>query len=552
MHGWLRLFGAACAACALLSALPTRALAGAEEQSIMMDDDQLIYVSPSHAAQELEQMAALGVDQIKVSMVWGLVAPDPNSTTKPNFDATDPAAYPAGVWDRYDTVVRLATELGMSVYFQLTAPPPRWAVALHPQNQPYRWHPSVQNPNAHEFGQFVEAVGRRYSGTYNADPPPGDPPPNEIKIPGLPPIVLPPGPSHQTRQPIILPRVSTWGIWNEPNEGTWLNPQYKVLAHHRIQVQAPLLYRRLIDNAYGGLAASGHGRDTILIGETASGGITRPIALIRGLYCVGGGDRPLRGSSAAALGCPVDGSRSEFVAQHPGVFAIGGYAHHPYSFDQPPNRPFFLPGSITLYNLRRLEAELNHIFALDGHFWPGGVPLYLTEWGYKSNPPNPFIHTSLAQQATWLNQGEYMSWQDPYVHALAQFELVDAPPLNGYPPGSRSYWSTFQSGLIMTSGQIKPSYDAYRLPIWVPHPRHGSHVTVWGQLRPANHATLQYAVIEFEPRGQSSWQQLSEVQTSSPQGFLLTQVAVPSKGQLRLAWLDHVGALEYSRAVAIS
>ena len=109
----------------------------------------------------LEQIASLGIDKVKVSMVWGLVAPDPTSTTKPQFDATDPAAYPPGAWDRYDTVVRLAPGLGISVYFQLTAPPPAWAVTTHPKPQPYRWHPDVQNPNPTEFGQFVEAVGRR-------------------------------------------------------------------------------------------------------------------------------------------------------------------------------------------------------------------------------------------------------------------------------------------------------------------------------------------------------------------------------------------------------
>src|SRR5580700_7781753 len=117
---------AAAAACAFACALPGYAFASTDETSIMMDDNQLIYASPDHVAQELEQMASLGIDQVKVSMVWGLVSPDPFSTTRPNFDATNPADYPPGAWDRYDTVVRLANELGMSVYFQLTAPPPDW------------------------------------------------------------------------------------------------------------------------------------------------------------------------------------------------------------------------------------------------------------------------------------------------------------------------------------------------------------------------------------------------------------------------------------------
>jgi hypothetical protein len=560
---------AAAAVFAFACAVPAHALASADETSIIMDDTQLIYASPDHVAQELEQMASLGIDQVKVSMVWGLVSPDPFSTTRPNFDATNPADYPPGAWDRYDTVVRLANELGMSVYFQLTAPPPDWAVPAHPKAQPYRWHPSVQDPNPKEFGQFVEAVGRRYSGTYVANPPPDDPPPNVLTIPigglpvttklGLPSglsVRLPkaligtPG-SSETYQPDVIPRVSEWGIWNEPNLGTWLNPQYIRRRHHRIQLVAPLLYRQLVDNAWNGLVASGHQNDTILIGETASGGIEEPLELLKALYCVNRSNRPLTGSSASALGCPVNGSRSTFVAEHPGLFRFTGYAHHPYSFDRPPTRPE-PDGQITLANLNTLENELNRLLTLDGQGRPGGVPIYLTEFGYKSNPPNPFVKTSLTQQATWLNEGEYMSWQYPYVRALAQFLLVDNPPKAGNPPGTLSYWSTFQSGLIMLNGRLKPAYAAYRLPIWVPNPRHGPRVTVWGQLRPADHSALQYGIIEFQRKGSATWQQLTEVETASAQGFLLSHVAVPSAGSLRLAWLDQAGVVEYSRTVPIT
>ena len=46
----------------------------------------------------LDQLKALGVDRVHVSLPWGSIAPDPQSHTRPTFDATDPAAYPAGVW----------------------------------------------------------------------------------------------------------------------------------------------------------------------------------------------------------------------------------------------------------------------------------------------------------------------------------------------------------------------------------------------------------------------------------------------------------------------
>ena len=243
-----------------------------------------------------------------------------------------------------------------------------------------------------------------------------------------------------------LPRVNYWGIWNEPNEGAWLNPQWRTVGRGGRVLIAPLLYRQLVDAAYSAFRATGHAHDTILIGETASRGWIYPIQFVDALYCVNSHNRPLVGTAATNLGCPRSGSRSQFAARNPGLFA-SEYAHHPYSFDTPPNR-IVSPGLITLANLGVLERTLNGIFATYGKHPRGGVPMYLTEWGYKSNPPNPFVKTSLTQQATWLNQGEYMTWKDRYVRALDQFLLVDDKPRAGARKGSLSYWSTFQSGLL--------------------------------------------------------------------------------------------------------
>jgi hypothetical protein len=349
-----------------------------------------------------------------------------------------------------------------------------------------------------------------------------------------------------------IPRVSTWGIWNEPNEGTWLNPQYKVVARHRHVLVAPMLYRGLVDAAWTALAAGGHGSDLILIGETASGGTTRPVPFVRALYCVGSSDRPLQGAAATAIGCPASGDPATFASDHPGLFDGVGYAHHPYSFDVPPSHHYKLSKYVTLANLPTFENDLNSIFTAYGKLPSGGVPMYDTEWGYKTNPPDPYVRTSLAQQATWLNEGEYMSYNLPYVHSDAQFLLYDDHPRQGARVGSRSYWSTFQTGLLTTAGNPKPAYTAYRIPIWLPRARHGPRVTIWGQLRPANHASTQFAVIEYERRGTNSWRQLRELQTANPQGYLVAHVGIPAAGQVRLDWLDPVtGNLEYSRPVNV-
>jgi hypothetical protein len=544
-QGWFKGLALAAAAVGCLAGMPARALASDTEQSILMDDNRLIYTSPDSVEQNLEQIAALGFDRVKVSVVWSLVAPSPNSAHKPDFDATDPNAYPADAWTRYDLVDQLAHRLGLGVYFQLTAPAPRWAIVPGASHHDHDWS---HEPNAREFGEFAEAVGRRYSGTFV--------PPTATAAP-TPVISLPLGVSISGQQQPSgfpssqpLPAVTWWGIWNEPNFHAWLSPQVHYF-HGRLHDFSPYMDRRLTDAGYAGLVASGHAHDTILIAEIASGGTVRPLRFVRDLYCLDSGYRPLRGLAAVALGCPTSGSRAAFVAAHPALFHATGFAHHPYSFDHAPNTPFAgNPTVITLANLGQLERTLDR--SLQAYGRPGGMPFYLTEWGYKTDPPNPFSHTTLTEQADWLNEGEYMTWQDPRIRALAQFLLYDDTPRQGAIPGTLSYWSTFQSGLYYHDGRPKPALTAFRIPIWLPRAVHGPRVTVWGQVRPAVHTELQYAVLEYRSSTRAAWSTLAELQTGNPEGYLVTHVRIPARGMVRLDWLDPAtGAVEYSRTVVV-
>ncbi|MDQ6605006.1 MAG: hypothetical protein M3Z06_00490, partial [Actinomycetota bacterium] len=375
--------------------------------------------------------------------------------------------------------------------------------------------------------------------------------------------------------PAPLPRVDYWEIWNEPNEAGWLTPQWRrgpklrIVRHHKSRhgkapinwiEQSPVVYRGLLDRAWSALSATGHSGDTILVGDTsAKGSVSHgilpampPMIFLRALYCVGSSYRPLTGSRAAALACPTTGQPGAFGARHPALIQASGYADHPYSFTLAPNVRSTDPSWATLADLPHLERALQRIYASYSVPTPSGVPLYLTEYGYKSNPPNPFVRTSEAQQAAYINQGEYMAWNDPYVRALAQFELVDAGPQTGEPVGTAAYWGTFQTGLISLGGLPKPSYFSYRIPIWLPRPHTGPRVTLWGQLRPADHAGLQTATVEYEPAGTSAFTPIRQVQTGSPQGFLVTHLALSKPGLLRLAWIDPAtGQVFHSRLVPV-
>ncbi|HEY1592682.1 MAG TPA: hypothetical protein VGF81_12880 [Solirubrobacteraceae bacterium] len=551
MSRWRKVLAAVGLVVVMACALPSHAFASSTQQTSLLDDDQLIYVPTQHMLQTLTTLHTLGVDTVKVSLVWQLIAPNANSTKRPaNFDATNPADYPPGAWSRWDTLVDVAHELGMNVYFLVIGPAPLWAVPAGNRNAGQG--PAVGwMPNPRDYQNFVEAAGTRYSGTYDFS---AQAPASSSGTSIIPGVTIPGTTATTASSPHTSPppaRVSQWGIWNEPNERSWMNPWYRKGPHHRQILLQPSDYRSLVDAGYNGLSASGHATDTILVGETANRGIMSPVPFMQALYCVRSNDRPLRGKAATAFACPTKGPTSSFVSQHPGLFKTG-YAHHPYGFEAAPNRRDPSKGYVTLYNIPAFERTLNRIFSSYGSSRPGGVPLYLTEWGFKTNPPNPFIHTTLAQQAAWVNQGEYMMWRWPYVKAYTQFLLVDSPPKPHTKKGSALYWSTFQTGLEFQNGTAKPSFAAFQVPIWLPTAKHGSNRAVWGQFRPAVHTTTQYGLIDFQRRGSSTWKQLAAVQTDSAEGFVYTHVTIPGRGAVRLDWVSPSGSVSYSRTVPVS
>jgi hypothetical protein len=498
-------------------ALPAQSLASSNQQSILQDDVQLLYGTAQHQLRVLQQLKSLGVGVVKVSLIWSLVAPHPNAAHKPSFDAANPSAYPYGAWTRYDTLAAAAHSLGLRVYLQFVPRDPRWAAAKNvPSGQSFQ---RAQAPNLAYFRQWVTAVGKRYGGHWA-------------------------GPGGQT-----IPRVDEWGLWNEPNWKGSLNPWHRTAGGKRVLTQ-PSLYRGIANTAWTALSDTGHGSDTTLLGETADYGNIPPLTFTEDVYCVGRQYRALSGRAAQAVGCPTTPNRSRFVSENPALFKASGWAHHPYGFNVPPDHPTNIKTEIAIYNVASLERALNGAFAQYHRRRPGGIPIYLTEWGYVTNPPNPVYHTTLRDQAAWLNQGEYMTWRDPYVRALAQFELTDVTTPSHQ---TKHQWSrSFTSGLEFAGGQPKPSLAAYRLPIWLPTPRHGAHVAVWGQLRAANHSTTQVGQVQFRRRGSSSWRTLRTVRTTNPQGFVSTRVSLGSAGAVRLSWDSSGGQTFYSRVVSVS
>ena len=512
---------------ALALASAPGALASHGQTMTLQDDQQLIYSTPAHTAAVLQDLKDMGVDRVRVSVVWSLIAPKPSSSKKPKFAATNPAAYPGGAWARYDFLDYTAAKDGLQVYFQPVAPAPNWATTRLPVPQGYRY---ANNPNPADYGQFVQAVASRYDGHHTT--------------------------TDVTGAPVTLPAVRYWGIWNEPNIGGWLTPQWTKVKGKFVSTAARI-YRGMVQTAWRALVRTGHRHDTIMVGETAAygaghpgyGASTDPLTFLRALYCVGGNYRPLRGATATAIGCPASGSTRAFARANPALLDAAGWAHHPYDFQKPPSAKRADPNSATLSGIAKIETALDRARATYGDHakWP----IDITEWGVQSRGPDPFIAFTQAQQAEFLNEGEYMAWSNPRVPTFAQFLLVDAAPNPKYKPGSKPYWATFQSGLLFYPSETpKPAYNAFELPLWLPNATHGGHVLVWGQIRPTDAPKV--ASLQFAPRGSNVWTTITTVRPTGSEGFFTTHVSLPSAGGLRLDWTAPTGQPFYSRTAAVN
>lgn len=508
-------------------ALAPAAHASVQQESTFQDDKLLVFSPPATVARTLDTLKTFGVNRLRVSVFWNVVAPAAQSRTKPAFDSANPSAYPAGSWDRYDTLLRLAGERGIAVNFDLTSPAPYWATGVPPRLDIEKNY----YPSAAEFGRFATAAGTRYSGTYT--PPGGSAP---------------------------LPRVDYWSIWNEPNQAGWLTPQWTGSTRRPVET-APRLYRDLLDAAWAGLNASGHGGDTILIGETAPKGLNvtgltraiKPLPFIRRLYCLDDSYRPLAGAAASARGCPTSFDAPAFVAAHPGLFAATGWAHHPYELTFAPSQAPADPNFVTIANLPRLSLALNRILRVYGQQRPAGVPLYLTEFGYLTKPPSP-LGVSFHLQQQYMDEAEFISYNNPLVRTLSQFLLVDDLPKAGVSNPLAAFGGTFQTGLKLANGRSKPSFYSYPLPVFLPATtiRRGHTARVWGFVRPAA-GTPQTVTIQFRStRGHHAYSTLSSVQTGAGTRYIDTRVRVPGSGLLRLQWRPPGGGPVYSRLVRVT
>ena len=540
----LRALSSFAAAAALVLAASSPAVASRSQESIFMDDPKIVFAAPERLEGTLAELKALGTDRIRVSVFWHLLAPDPKSETRP-FPAgggSDPRNYSAEKWDRYDRIVTTAQSVGLKVLFNVTSPAPHWATPSPPRadlEDSYR-------PNADEFRDFVEAVGTRYSGAFadeavrqdvmsvfdDCEPTPNFPVPPEL----CPPDTSDPSPDNPNPPNTgpVLPRVDTWSIWNEPNMPGWLTPQ----SHeddNRLPA-SPHVYRGLADAMWTGLQESGHGNDTILLGETAPRGANErtvtqslpPLLFIRELYCLDAGLEPFRGDAADRRNCPDGGDG--FAAAHPVLFESTAFAHHPYAFDAPPGRTDRARDNAVIANLGRLTRTLDRVTAR--HDSQKRFKVWLTEYGYQTDPPDPYLGWPWSAQARFLAHAEWLAYRRPRVRSTSQFLLYDDAPRHDFGADDPRHWGTFQTGLRTVDGDKKLSYAGYQRMIHVPgRVRRGRRVRIFGLYRPAT-APVE-ASVQFRREGRRKWRTVTTASTNAS-GFLVVRRTARRDGAFRI------------------
>jgi hypothetical protein len=153
---------------------------------------------------------------------------------------------------------------------------------------------------------------------------------------------------------------------------------------------------------------------------------------------------------------------------------IDAYAHNPYPLNPRTETPTSGGCSscktLTMATLDKLVAEVTRAF--------GPKRIWLTEYGYQTNPPDRLLGVSKSLQARYLAEASLRAYRTARVDMLIQFLVQDEPILGRW-----------QSGLLSADGTPKPSFYAFSLPL-AQVSRSGDRVVLWGQVRPRSGAQV--------------------------------------------------------------
>jgi hypothetical protein len=274
--------------------------------------------------------------------------------------------------------------------------------------------------------------------------------------------------SHAAAQ--RFPWIRKWLIWNEPNQRRFLRP-----------TMAKVYVQQILNPAYTALHASSRW-NRVGGGVTAPRGTVSPVAWIRGMR---------------AAGAKLD-----------------AYAHNPYP--EHPRAESPVSGgcghcrSITMATLGRLERATSKAW--------GAIRLWLTEYGYQTNPPERELGVSYAAQARYVSDAALRAYASPRVDMLIQFLLWDDRDPTGW-----------QSGLLTANGVRKPAAQAFVLPL-AQVSRQGTRTVLWGQVRP-HHGKRPYRLEQFRA---GVWEPIGASMPTNGRGFFQRSVRAGRGARFRV------------------
>jgi hypothetical protein len=407
--------------------LPAAAHAGSRQLTIFQDDQLLLRSGDGSRHNLLDEVDAMGVDVIKAGLLWADAAP--RGKRKPRgFDGSDPSQYPR--WGAYDALVHDAQARGLRVMFALAPPYPGWATKRKGDRE------GSTTPNAREFGRFAEAAGQRY------------------------------------------PSVDLWTIGNEPNHPNFLAPQSK-----GGRPVAPHSYRSMVRSSVAGLHRAGHSGSTILFGELLPIGKSssgpklnlQPIRFLREFFCLDSNWRPFRGRAAKVRRCN----------RYRKLTGLDGFAYHPYTRPGGPRIVEPSTNDATIRSIGRVTRALDRA-GRKGRIGGGRLPIWNTEFGFQSNPPDPYLGARLKRIPDFMAESElWLSLRNRRVVSYSQYTMTDTPLRGG-----GDVFGTWQGGLRYANGRTKRGvYSAFRLPIFV-RQLGPSAVEVRGAARPGGSGSV--------------------------------------------------------------
>jgi hypothetical protein len=267
--------------------------------------------------------------------------------------------------------------------------------------------------------------------------------------------------------------VRYWLIWNEPNKRLWLRP-----------TRAAIYVQHLLNPAYEGIHA-------VLPHVRVGGGVTAPRGGLGGV-------------------APVVWVRGMARAHA----RLDAYAHHPY-----PSSPGETPSSggcrncpsITMATIRKLLILVRRSF--------GPTPVWLTEYGYQTNPPDTFLGVPPRRQATLLSLAAMRVWRLPRVTMLIQYLYRDEIALG-----------RFQTGLVFAEDRPKPSLQGFELP-FAELQRNGFRTVVWGQLRGGRPGRKPY---RLEVLHRNVWTPVGRDRLTNETGVLVRTIRLKRGALLRI------------------